>query len=773
MTFAIPAARLAGKPTIWYIPPERTVKLEGPASVIGQAKTRLETVLKTTYRWVGLQQIIRTRSKWSNDLANSKASASKVSVGGNIDHKPSDQIFSLRANEEDGVLVALWNKHILPALPGILGPRLGDTYSASLVRIGNSEPSTRAYVRIQSEYGQSRGIQAQIRKAINAICDAHGKHHLVFRFYVGAVALLAGSPIEDISDDDNSDDGEGDVCEFPWYKRWWEKPGMGASIGLRCSSFVSATLGGYVFVDDEPYILTVDHFIDKARSHINGTPASLLDQSAITSPSLLDVEEMVADLQQSYHKVEADIDNYIGKLGPQEASVIQGLLESDASLRSWINCLDVWSTLLQELPKNEREYDLGKVTHRCGLKVRKPLSCNETPLLDIQNDVVHRMDWALCKVNSARWGDNRHRYRSDKDTTNTDYLSPSTHALGDGELCQEACDPEPHTPIYFVGQKSSLHYGRISPSLTDVHMDGMSTQEWSVIVQHQVAEKDIVAGDSGAWILRENDHHVVGQLWGWQDGLLLFTPIKVVFADIMESVGTRNVSLQHRYVNPETLVIRNDSTMKNTADLICEHRELKQRKPKEYKIPSILLSAAQIGPQIVGFRSLLSKFTATASSIHRKEVLSAKASTVDIVPGSPVPSLTSSLSSSPGPDSELYHEIETEHLPLNEMGIPTLLVEHPVMIRTESYDESMTVSDEQASSPYNMQVSNDRPSKDVVEKINKHSLRFILRDAKPDPKAMRTLPDIYSFTGFRKAGTFPVWNRPLTSQTQTSITAIA
>ena len=43
-------------------------------------------------------------------------------------------------------------------------------------------------------------------------------------------------------------------------------------------------------------------------------------------------------------------------------------------------------------------------------------------------------------------------------------------------------------------------------------------------------------GDSGSWILEKNSNSLLGMLWGWSDGCLLFTPIHDIFADIRESV---------------------------------------------------------------------------------------------------------------------------------------------------------------------------------------------------------------------------------------------
>ncbi|MCJ1396415.1 hypothetical protein MMC18_009305 [Xylographa bjoerkii] len=773
---AIPAVGLADTPSIWYNSHKQTVKLKGPAGVIEQARTRLETGLKDIYCRAGLQHILGPHSKWSSALAKQYGSASKISVNRKSDQKPPKRIFDLRANEEDGKLVALWTRHISPALHGILSPRLGQNYAASFVRLGSSEASAHAYIRIQSECRQSQSIKAEIRAEIAKICDAVEQCHVVSQFSVGKVVLLGKSSIASSSGDEGCENDDTDLCDFPWYKRWWEKPGMGASIGLRCSNSVSATLGGYVVINNQPYLLTVDHFIDKARRHQDGATATTLDPLALTSPSLLDVKDMIASLEQSIRNVKADIAKLFNNLGSQDLLLdcMQQLYDDGGDLRQWYDILDFFDTLLKELRKDEQQFVLGRVEYRCVLKAREPSSYNETPLpYSDENPIVHRMDWALCRVNSARWGVNRHRYGSDK--VPMDYLCPNTEPHGLGELCQDTCDPESYTHVYFVGQKSGINHGRIGSSLTNCCVNGIPTREWSIIVPHPVSDENIFAGDSGAWILRERDHRVVGQLWGYKDGLLLFTAINVIFADIMDSLGTRNVGLQNRYLNPDTSTIYNDSAMDNPA-LICEYKKPKQRKPKGYRIsPGTTMmprkTSLKIGPRLA-FSDILSVVTPFEPAIPNN------CAAADIVPGSPVPSLASSASSSTGPGPKTpddCHDTKIERRSLSGLDLLAQLAKHHVNTRTDNRDEiEVAANDERDSTIYSIQAPRDRPHDDMADKTDKHSLSFILRDVQPEMKFNSIhLPDLYPFTGFRKSHTFPMYNEPLKPQPQTSVTAVA
>ena len=770
---AIPAVGLDNTPSIWYNSHKQTVKLQGPAGVIEQARTRLETVLKDIYCCASLQHILRPTSKCFNISAKHSSSASKVSATRKSDPKPSEHIFDLRPDGEDGNLAAVWTKNISPVLHSILSPRLGQNYAASLVRQGPSEASARAYIRIQSECRQSQSIRAEIRKEINAICDAVGQCHVSFRFSVGKLVLLGKFSSAGSSDDEGCENDNTDLCDFPWFKRYWKTPGMGASLGLRCSNSVSATLGGYVFVNNRPYLLTVDHFIDKAQEHRGGATAAMLDPWALTSPSLLDMKDMTASLEQSIRNTKADIARYVSNLGPEDLLVsdMKKLYDTGGDLRQVYDMLGFFHTLLNELKKDEQEFILGRVAHRCTLKAREPSSyCTNSLPQAGEYPVEHRMDWTLCEVRVARCGINRHRFRFDDN--DMDHMRQDAEPHGLGELCQDTCDVEPGRRVYFVGQKTGINHGRIGSSLINCRVNGIPTREWSIIVRHPVSDGNDFAGDSGAWILRESDHSVVGQLWGYEDGLLLFTPINVIFADIMDSLGTKNVGLQNRYLNPDASAIYTDITMKDSVALICEHKESKQRKPKGYKYPLRTTFIPRKTSSIVG----PSPEILLAISLSRI-VLPNDSVVADIVPGSPVPSFASSFSSSTAPEPQTpkdSHDTKTEHHLLSSSVIWPQLTNHHVKISpNEIEDNEVIANDERVSPICTIQAPHDRPIEDVADKTSKHSLRFILRDLETDLNCGKIqMPDMYPFTGFRKSQSFPTYHKPLKPQSQASITAL-
>ncbi|MCJ1286369.1 hypothetical protein MMC26_005714 [Xylographa opegraphella] len=595
---AVTALRTAGITFITYNTTKGVIQLRGPARAAHQARLKLQGILETLLRRAGLQVVKRSSTRWSNAFADEMRSESTKRVYNGRTAGKQFHTFAVRA--EDKVLIHAWNNVISPNLPNILGPRIGRSYSVNLVRLGLSELSAHPYIRIQSPRLQSSHVKKEIRKAICDLCDKSGLIHIDLRFSTGSVRLLAtsrdrpplrGQKQQEAEEEDaySASESDDDVPEFPYHKRYWEYPGSGASIGLQCTRSVSATLGGYISVDGQSYLLAVDHFIDKSKENCSGP---LADQLVLTSPSLFDVEDMSEQLEQSIQGVRAHILSLCHGLPelsrsnlPESMMVLERTEESLLELRG-------------ELVKSEDAFELGKLAHRFQRTYRSATVLNSSSSGPIKR-VNHRMDWALFSVNQ-RQGENRHRYRYE----NGSMALTSDQPRGDGPLCQATCDPEPNKRVYFVGQRSGRQQGVIHPLLSTVCMDGVVTEEWSIIVQRDRPQEEWLPGDSGAWIYREDNDKLVGQLWGLHEDLLLFTPIHVVFADIKETLLATDVRLHPGFGVAQPIPVNSVASSTNTIQ-ICEVKEKTKmpRKSRGYKLGTIPLitggpSKAPIRPSI-------------------------------------------------------------------------------------------------------------------------------------------------------------------------------
>ena len=649
---------LAAISTVTYNTPTRTIKLRGSVTATKQAKLKLQGVLVELCRRVGLEHFLRRRKTLPGSATIPIRSRPKTRPSHECKCNGSDQIYALRA-KEDSVDVDTWMNHVLPSLSQILGPRLGKNYTASLVRVGPSDGLARAQIRIQSPHGQSQGIKREIRYAVYAIYQEYRRNIIPLHFSKGRMMFLAGhsAPAESATGESKAEyetieeDEEGEEREFPYFKRWWAFPGMGASIGMRCTRSVSATLGGYILVDNQLYMLTVDHFIQESQKNSDNTTGGANESLELTSPSLADIDDMLEDLEQSFRGNSADIGASFLQFGDRDITLND--LQEDQAYHGTLQTLaddDYYiRTVLQELRKDEVEFDLGTVVHRCIRRKRESVRSNRfLPINMAGTNIAHRMDWALCKVPN-RVGQNRHRYCSSSDPTTIDYFSEGASRMGDGALCQDICDPEPNTNVHYVGRKSGRQCGQINAVPVLVCVDGLESVEWPIIPKIAIPSEHIVAGDSGAWILRDSDKNLVGPLWGWNNGYLFFTPIKEVFADIEDIVEAQHVCLPYRPLDPGPLGMGVSLPVPSNTSLICEVKKKGVRKPKPVKFSAMHRAVIETPEENLVTTSIdrLPMSQVMVSLPAQKEKVTEAEVTVPANPGSPVPSLVSSASSSP------------------------------------------------------------------------------------------------------------------------------
>jgi hypothetical protein len=153
------------------------------------------------------------------------------------------------------------------------------------------------------------------------------------------------------------------------------------------------------------------------------------------------------------------------------------------------------------------------------------------------------MDWAICKIEGHRVGDN---------------ITPcQTH------VCRKTSHVIPGGRVFAVGRTSGLQDGIINGCLTNLRFwDGDSvsreSDEWSIIKPESMPDEKWatagmgVSGDSGAWVLEAGTDNVVGQLWGrdfQEEGnsfgqiITYFTPILDILDDIYERTKASQIYL--------------------------------------------------------------------------------------------------------------------------------------------------------------------------------------------------------------------------------------
>ena len=441
-------------------------------------------------------------------------------------------------------LVQIWFKSILPALPKILNERLGGIFSVSLIGRGQSALGAEPCIQIGSPCVPGQTAQIVIRDLVGKLWEKDGLERIPMRFIEGSIKKLSG--VEGADDDDGREGADVQRLDFN-YNRPYSKAGMGASVGLLCSGKLSATLGGYVLIGGEKYLLTSEHFVAKARALAD--PHG--DRNTLTSPSREDLKKIENNLKQNKRDIGSEIKSLIERFyGDRDVP------ESDFSdpnlpreLRDARSKDEDFKILLDQVTRQPLDYAVGTVKKlSLGTPRRHSISRSLTTHLDLQEgelEVSHPMDWALISTNNhaARTGENRHKYRSNKDAIEELlYVDEKDRASQSGNVVYETCGAETGHAVYYVGQRSKHRYGRVSLPVYD---NSTRTHSWGIMaLDGQYIPYSDVAGDSGAWVIREGDNKLMGQVHSFDQGQVLFTPIDVIFAEL-EAICETKVSLPH------------------------------------------------------------------------------------------------------------------------------------------------------------------------------------------------------------------------------------
>ena len=555
-----------------------------------------------------------------NSLASLPRPTPRNSGNGAYSRADSDakRVFAIRANE-DWEVILLWETHILPALPALLTSTIGRDHSADILRRGSCKENAQAFIQVQSPWMPSQEVKRKVRDSINHLCALRGHAQIPVRFLRGEMDLLVDS---DVSDESGNEEEE-ECVAFSWFKSHWAKPGMGASIGpLTQAGEIrrSATLGGYVLVDQDTYMLTIAHFMPNE------------ERTKVTSPSLQDLDDIRGGLEQGIRNIKARMEERLN-VGDRDIPLeeIKSLVSPEDEVSRKI--LETLEALLDEHKQNDQDYMFGDIVHRCKSKTRRLIGFGPQFRRMPEDTDKIRMDWALCKVPPQRLGENRHRFREGPSPGEVD-LSSDGDGKGAGDICTEACDLEPNAPVWYDGRKSGRRCGEVNGTLTLVTKDGVSTTECSVILSGGKLDKAEFEGDSGAWVINSKGK-VVAQVYGYYEGSLLCSPIKEIFEDIKEVTGALTVGLPKDH--------NGNRPVAEYAE-VCQIHDGKPKKHKAFDFKTVprLLRKAPLLPKLVGMEPM------SGPSID--QALASKPVSTLEVPVSHVPSLVSSRSTSPGPD---------------------------------------------------------------------------------------------------------------------------
>lgn len=443
-------------------------------------------------------------------------------IQGSDNEEPPAKVFAIKPKDNQ-LLVQIWMKSILPVLPGILSPGVGGTYAASLVRRGPSDFAAEPCVQIESPCIPGPENRAIIADSLNKIWNENGQDAIQLKFTKGHLSKLFNG----LESDTEIEESVQQRFHFN-LNRPLTKPGMGASLGLICSEKVSGTLGGYILINGEKFILTSDHFVEQSQDTKINTGVMPGDKKTLVSPSLFDRARITECLEQTERDIKAKKKSqWLEHVGDRD---IQPSEPDDAI--SFPRSIGDIEELLEQVKRPHAEFSLGEVFRR-SKEPRKSLDAQV--LGEIGYDYMRQMDWAICKVNNDRAGENRPKYRSNEEARADHYIHESNRADEPGDICHETCDIDPGSQVYYVGQKSGRRDGTVNGVPDQISVNDVTFHEWAMLgSQGKHIQKKSVEGDSGAWVIRKYDNKLMGQITSYYSGRLIFTTIKDIFADIQE-----------------------------------------------------------------------------------------------------------------------------------------------------------------------------------------------------------------------------------------------
>jgi hypothetical protein len=333
-----------------------------------------------------------------------------------------------------------------------------------------------------------------------------------------------------------------------------ERPSNGASIGAYVGErhLPPVSFGGLIMVDNKPYGMTVHHMLDdpsegeeeeletESQEPILRSSANYLDMPDLTHSessvyssgdeeymySLSDYESDFSDNEQSEDDDEEQADEEASDtdsdadLEPGDIRGIpQGCGESYIITQPAID--DVGSDFYpDDETRNEEHLDscsLGDVYASSGIRRRT------------ENNTIHEIDWALFEFSPSREPD-------------TNHISGSKH------LCPLSQYPITVAPasdlsdlnVHCMARTSGLQSGRILPGMVIVKIYGRQTPSSS----YQVAGKLGVPGDSGAWVVDNEQGRACGHVLAWSSKkkVAYICPMDVLLRDIGETLNAERVA---------------------------------------------------------------------------------------------------------------------------------------------------------------------------------------------------------------------------------------
>ncbi|TVY82036.1 hypothetical protein LSUE1_G004053 [Lachnellula suecica] len=337
------------------------------------------------------------------------------------------------------------------------------------------------------------------------------------------------------------------------------RPANGASIGAYINErhLPPVSFGGLIMVDDKPYGMTVHHMLDdpsdasddeeedsqavpilRSSAHSSIPDLTHSDTSVYSSGdeeymySLSDYDSDFSppaseyDSSDDYDRDSTFDDEDEEEEGLKEPGDIRGIPQGcgEEYLITQPALDDVPDAFYPSAETRDEDhidsFQLGEIYASSGIRRR------------VEDGITHEIDWALFEFSSER--------------------VPAANVIRNGErYCVEGKEgqyPVCAAPsgelngldVHCVARTSGLQTGRILPGMVIVKIYGRQTPSSS----YQVAGKLGVPGDSGAWVVDNDNGRACGHVLAWSSRkrVAYICPMDVLLRDIGETLGARSVA---------------------------------------------------------------------------------------------------------------------------------------------------------------------------------------------------------------------------------------
>jgi hypothetical protein len=328
-----------------------------------------------------------------------------------------------------------------------------------------------------------------------------------------------------------------------------ERPSNGASIGAYVGDrhLPPVSLGGLIIVDDKPYGMTVHHMLDdpsdgedeldttapilRSSAHFLEMPDLTHSESSVYSSGdeefMYELSDYESDFSsdagsetsdlESEHEDEPDDD----ELEPGDIKGIpQGCGEEYLITQPAIDDVDDDFYPSEETRDEDHldSFGLGEIYASSGIRRR------------VENDIVHEIDWALFEFEEHRCPEKNHIENGQRFCPLKEQYPVAVAPTSDLSDLQVHC----------MARTSGLQSGRILPGMVIVKIYGRQTPSSS----YQVVGKLGVPGDSGAWVVDNEQGRACGHVLAWSSKkkVAYICPMDVLLRDIGETLNAKTIS---------------------------------------------------------------------------------------------------------------------------------------------------------------------------------------------------------------------------------------